>query len=143
MKTYDLMYDLTYDLTYVINSVIFLSTAVFKPQKIPSGTQIDIALFCMHRNPAVWKDPSTYDPDRFLPENIEHMDPHAFMPFSAGPRNCIGEHFAMNELKTIIARVLRRFVIEVDSTRPTRMSQGLVLTTENGMYLFFKSRKML
>ena len=97
----------------------------------------------MHRNPAVWKYPSTYDPDRFLQENIQQMDPHAFMPFSAGPRNCIGEHFAMNELKTIIARVLRRFVIEVDSTRPTRMSQGLVLTTENGMYLFFKSRKML
>jgi cytochrome P450 len=57
----------------------------------PKGSTVTIAAFMAHRNPNVWPDPLTFDPERFSPDNIQGRHPYAFVPFSAGPRNCIGE----------------------------------------------------
>lgn len=57
---------------------------------IPKGTVMHIHIFDVHRCPNHYPDPLKFDPDRFLPERANARHPFAYIPFSAGPRNCIG-----------------------------------------------------
>ncbi len=68
-----------------------------------------ISPYLVHRNPAHWPNPAGFDPDRFLPEAVKNRPRYAYLPFSAGPRVCIGKAFAMIETKLILATVLQRF----------------------------------
>jgi cytochrome P450 len=71
---------------------------------LPKGTYVFCPPYLVHRNPRHWPDPSRFDPDRFLQE----PPAHAWIPFGDGPRRCIGEHFAMMELRIVLATWLRR-----------------------------------
>ena len=111
-------------------------------KEVPIGTFIDINIFNLHHNPEHWEDPFVYNPDRFLPERIREMDPHAFMPFSAGTRNCIGQVFAMNEIKVIVGHVLRKFEFDIDVTHDVKPCMDLVLSAKTGVRVFFKARAL-
>ncbi|XP_030755167.1 cytochrome P450 4C1-like [Sitophilus oryzae] len=76
---------------------------------IPKDTNIFISIFNVHRNENYYPDPLKYDPDRFLPEEIAKRDSYAFIPFSGGPRNCIGKTYALMLLKTAAASVIRNY----------------------------------
>ena len=109
--------------------------------EIPPGTVVYINIFNLHHNTHIWgENHMEYIPERFLPDNISEMDSHAFMPFSAGKRNCIGQVFAMNELKTTIARILHRFNISLDETHVVKMEAAAVLRANNGIELHFQER---
>lgn len=57
---------------------------------LPAQTLVGIQIYDMHRNAELYPEPDKFDPDRFLPENTQKRHPFAYIPFSAGPRNCIG-----------------------------------------------------
>nr|XP_019592399.1 PREDICTED: phylloquinone omega-hydroxylase CYP4F2 isoform X1 [Rhinolophus sinicus]XP_019592400.1 PREDICTED: phylloquinone omega-hydroxylase CYP4F2 isoform X1 [Rhinolophus sinicus] len=101
---------------------------------IPKGVICLISIFGTHHNPLVWPDPEVYDPFRFEPENVKKRSPLAFIPFSAGPRNCIGQTFAMTEMKVVLALTLLRFRVLPDEAEPRRKPE-LILRAEGGLWL--------
>ncbi len=72
---------------------------------IPEGTAVFVDIKQIHTHPDTWENPNEYDPLRFHPSNAEGRDPYAYIPFSAGYRNCIGQTFALNEERMVIASI--------------------------------------
>lgn len=59
---------------------------------IPRGAAIVVPIYFLHRDPEFWANPEHFHPDNFLPEVTQKRHPYAYLPFSAGPRGCIGKH---------------------------------------------------
>lgn len=72
-------------MTYIL---IFDTTGGYA---IPKGVNIIIVPFALHRDPEHFPEPEEFKPERFLPENASGRNPYAYIPFSAGLRNCIGK----------------------------------------------------
>lgn len=84
---------------------------------IPAGVNIVINLFHLLRNADAWgKDFKSFNPDNFLPENIERIGSANFLPFSYGPRNCIGYKYAMVSVKIALITVLKNFKLKTTHT---------------------------
>merc|ERR1711962_1734998 len=105
---------------------------------LPKGTFVAVSINGLHNNPHLWEDAATFDPERFSPERAKDIPPYAYVPFSAGPRNCIGQHFALNEMKIISAMILRKFCLSVNESIPVLRINALVLRAENGIHLFIE-----
>ncbi|XP_076827923.1 cytochrome P450 4B1-like isoform X1 [Brachyhypopomus gauderio] len=107
----------------------------FDGRTVPEGCLVGITVYGVHRNATVWENPHVFDPLRFLPENTAKRPPHAFVPFSAGPRNCIGQNFAMNEMKVVVAMTLKKYILIKDTEHTPKMIPQLVLRSLNGIYI--------
>jgi docosahexaenoic acid omega-hydroxylase len=79
---------------------------------IKKGTTCSIWIHNIHRDERYFPQPEKFDPDRFLPENSTDRPPYAYIPFSAGRRNCVGQRYALMELKIIITQILRNFTLK-------------------------------
>ncbi|GAB3235216.1 cytochrome P450 [Mycolicibacterium hippocampi] len=80
--------------------------------RVEAGTLLAVGIYALHRDPAIWDDPATFDPDRFSPERSAARDRWNFVPFAGGARSCIGEHFARLETTLALATIVRSFVID-------------------------------
>ncbi|XP_030239397.1 cytochrome P450 4p1 [Drosophila navojoa] len=78
---------------------------------LPPGAQIVMHIFDVHRNPKYWSSPEEFQPERFFPENSRDRHTYAYVPFSAGQRNCIGQKFALLEMKTLLIVILKKFIV--------------------------------
>nr|CAB3516903.1 unnamed protein product [Spodoptera littoralis] len=108
---------------------------------IPKKTFCNIHVFDVHRDPEVYPDPERFIPERFLPKNVATRSPYSYIPFSAGPRNCIGQKFAMMELKTVMSELLWKYQLE-PITKPEDLvfTTDLVLRTNHPIYVRFRPR---
>jgi len=109
--------------------------------KIPANTNIILANFILHRNKEAFPNPDTFDPDRFSSLNTVKRHPYAYVPFSAGPRNCIGQKFALMEEKVMISSLLRKFSFHSD-LRPEDIPllAELILRPKNGLQVSIQKR---
>jgi cytochrome P450 len=80
---------------------------------VPAGTVIAICIYTLHRHPAFWDDPDRFDPERFTPERSARRHKYVYIPFSVGPRQCIGNGFALLEAGLIMACVSQRFELRL------------------------------
>lgn len=127
--------------------------------KIPKGCYIGIEIFNIMRDPDHFPNPEQFDPDRFLPENSKHRHPYAYIPFSAGPRNCIGKYFnqrlrkwtfnnsitgqkfAFLEEKAVVSSVLRKFRLKsADKPEDINLVSELIMRTDDGLKIYLEKR---
>jgi cytochrome P450 len=75
---------------------------------IPRGSSVEICAYVTHRHPEFWPDPERFAPERFAPEQVAARHKFAYIPFSSGPRICIGNNFALMEATLALAAIARR-----------------------------------
>jgi cytochrome P450 len=76
---------------------------------LPRGWLAFVLPYVLHRLPAYWPDPEAFDPERFSPERSADRPKFVYLPFGAGPRQCIGNHFALMEAQLIVATLAQRY----------------------------------
>ncbi|XP_032292922.1 cytochrome P450 4p1-like isoform X1 [Drosophila virilis] len=109
---------------------------------LPARTQIIMHIFDIHRNPKYWDSPEEFDPDRFLPENSMKRQTYAYIPFSAGQRNCIGQKYAMLETKTLLIFILKRFkILPITDPKELVLFNGITLCVKNNIKVKLVLRK--
>ncbi|MCK0175773.1 MULTISPECIES: cytochrome P450 [Mycobacteriaceae] len=116
--------------------------------RVPAGTLVLFAIMAVQHDPRLWERPLEFDPDRFSPENSKGRDRWQYLPFGAGPRSCIGDHFAMLEATLALATIVRRVQLDaVDADFPLALPFTMVaggpirarvrarrVTPDNGRY---------
>jgi cytochrome P450 len=108
---------------------------------VPAGTEIYVAPYFIQRHPDLWEEPDRFNPDRFRPENSRRRHRLATIPFSAGPRNCIGEHFARLEMQIHLMTLARCLRLEYIPSRPIELDAGVNLRSKYD-FIMYPRRKL-
>ena len=106
---------------------------------LPSDIPIHVNILELHRNEDKWPEPDKFDPERFLKKDAK-VDPFSYIPFSAGARNCIGRHFAMQEMKVSLVYILKQFEI-VEDEKPSIPTIRITYRPMDGIYVKLKLRE--
>lgn len=101
--------------------------------RIRKNTLVLVSPYVTHRHPALWPNPEGFDPLRFTPELEEARPRYAYFPFGGGPRQCIGNGFAMMEAQLITATVLQRFRPWLVPGHPVELGPLITLRPRHGL----------
>uniref|UniRef100_H3A3M6 unspecific monooxygenase n=2 Tax=Latimeria chalumnae TaxID=7897 RepID=H3A3M6_LATCH len=109
---------------------------------IPKGTVVQIPSFALHYDPVHWPNPEEFRPERFNKENKESQDPYAYLPFGAGPRNCIGMRFALLLMKVAVVFILQKFSFDTckETQVPLELLDNMFLQPKKPIVLKFVGR---
>ncbi|MCO5582365.1 hypothetical protein L7F22_036259 [Adiantum nelumboides] len=107
---------------------------------IPAKTLLMISVIGLHCDPAYWgEDSLNFNPQRFADGvGSASESPFAFVPFSMGPRNCVGQNFAMTEARAILAMMLQRFRFSLSPGYTHSPTTVLTLQPQYGMQIIFE-----
>lgn len=77
--------------------------------EIKKGQTVVVPVYALHHDPDLYPDPEQFDPERFSDASKKNRESVAFLPFGAGPRNCVGMRFALIEIKLLLASILSKY----------------------------------
>jgi cytochrome P450 len=111
--------------------------------KIPTNGIMFISIAAMHRDSRYWECPMDFYPEHFEPEREKARPKLAYMPFGAGPRMCIGNHFALMEMQLLLALLVRQFDFEVVEGHPVEPEPLITLKPKYGILMRVRKREVL
>jgi cytochrome P450 len=108
--------------------------------RVPAGSRVMVSIYLTHRDEEHWPEPHCFKPERF-DRSVRHDRPAlAYVPFGAGPRNCIGATFAQVESKVVLARILQRFELQLVN-KNVQPHMGATLEPRPGVAMRVRRRK--
>ena len=113
---------------------------MFSDGKIfPAHVNVGLLIYAACRDPDYFTDPHEFKPERFLNDSLNLINPFAYVPFSAGPRNCIGQKFAVLEMKSTISKMIRHYEL-LPLGEDVVPVMNLILRSATGINLGLKHR---
>lgn len=107
-------------------------------REYPAGVHLAPCMLLAHRDPALYPDPETFKPERFLGHA---PDPYAWFPFGGGRRRCVGMAFALHEMRVVLATVLSRANLGLEPGRKTGVRRkGILLAPRDGVRAIVRAR---
>jgi cytochrome P450 len=101
--------------------------------RIRAGSPVAILPYLTHRLRAFWDDPERFDPERFSPGRVAERPRYAYLPFGGGPRQCIGNEFALMEAHLILPMIARDYRLVIEDGRSVRPEANLTLRPRGGL----------
>jgi cytochrome P450 len=106
--------------------------------QVPADATVLVNVYGMHHHPAYWTSPQTFDPSHFSPKVPATRPPFLYLPFGGGQRLCIGQHFAMMVIQTVIIRLVLEFGFSVPTNFSPSMDANVTLRAKKGIQLFIR-----
>ncbi len=109
--------------------------------RVEGGSTIGVATYALHRHPDHWENPEGFDPDRFLPERSAGRSRFAYLPFGAGPRQCIGMGMALMEALVVLATLRQRYRLELVPGHEVKLDPSVTLRPTKGIRMWLRRRE--
>ncbi len=110
------------------------------PYTIPAGSDIFIAPYFLHRREDLWPNPEAFNPDRFSPEATKAQHRFGFIPFSAGPRRCIGDFFGLVEMQIHLGLLAQHLRLRYVDKGPIELEPAVNLRSKYSLFMTIESR---
>jgi len=108
--------------------------------RVPRNTQIFAFQWATHRDPRYFDNPDLFDPDRWTTKFSDKLPKYAYFPFGGGPRQCIGNYFAMMEIVLLLATIGRRFRLSLAPDQRVEVWPAMSLRPKNGIKVVVSER---
>jgi cytochrome P450 len=107
---------------------------------LPAGSILLFNIYGVHHHPDYWQNPETFEPERFLPEYAERRNPAAFIPFSIGPRACLGYSLSMMQLQLVVAIIAQSYRLTLVPNQLVEPAALATLVPHSGLKMLVSRR---
>ena len=108
--------------------------------QLPVGTNLLLSPYALHRREDLWPNPAQFDPNRFQADKVKQLHRSAYIPFGAGPRVCIGSHFALMEGTLVLATIIQNVKLSLANNNNIEAKPFATIRPSERILMNFKRR---